>query len=106
MRRRCRLFLLAMTFMILTLFSSKSAFAGSITGKVNFTGTAPANEPLSMAADPVCASLHSEPVYAETVMANENGTLQNVFVYIKEGLEGKTFSLPTSPVTIDQKGCQ
>jgi len=59
-----------------------------------------------MAADPTCASLHSEPVFAETVIANSNGTLKNVFVYVKEGLEGKTFPAPTTPVTIDQKGCQ
>lgn len=88
------------------LFLSKGLFAGSITGKVNFTGTAPQGEQISMSADPVCASLHSEPVFAETVIVNDNGTLRNVFVYVKEGLEGKTFPAPTEAVTIDQKGCQ
>ena len=58
-----------------------------------------------MSADPVCAGLHSEPVYQETVVANSNGTLKNVFVYVKEGLEGKTFPVPTEPAVIDQKGC-
>ena len=85
---------------------SPSSFAGTVSGKINFTGTAPANEQISMAADPTCASLHSGPVFAETVIANSNGTLKNVFVYVKEGLEGKTFPAPTTPVTIDQKGCQ
>ena len=97
---------LAMTvIMVALLFLPKPAFAGSITGKVNFTGTPPQMEQISMNADPVCAGLHSEPVYAETVIANSNGTLKNVFVYVKEGLEGKTFPAPTTPVTIDQKGC-
>ena len=85
---------------------SKPLFAGSITGKINFTGTAPKLEPISMGADPVCQSLHSESVYPETVVANDNGTLRNVFVYVKEGLEGKTFPTPATAVPIDQKGCQ
>jgi hypothetical protein len=36
---------------------------------------------------------------------NSNGTLSNVFVYIKSGLEDKTFEPPSTPMTIDQKGC-
>ena len=36
---------------------------------------------------------------------NDNGTLKNVFVYVQEGLEGKTFPTPAAPVTLDQKGC-
>ena len=83
----------------------KSVFAGSVTGKVNFTGTAPQMEQVSMAADPVCTGLHSEPVYTETVVANANGTLKNVFVYVKEGLEGQSFPAPTEAVTFDQHGC-
>ncbi len=95
--------LLAMTFMFIL---SHNLFAAAVTGKINFTGTAPQMEKISMNADPVCASLHSEPVIEETVVVNSNGTLKNVFVYVKEGLEGKTFPAPTAPVTIDQKGCQ
>ncbi|MBI4395242.1 MAG: hypothetical protein HY583_03485 [Candidatus Omnitrophica bacterium] len=91
--------------MTLIYFFSAPAFAGIISGKVNFTGTPPVNEQISMNADPVCASLHSEPVYAETVLVNENGTLRNVFVYVKEGLESQTFPVPSESVTIDQKGC-
>ncbi len=94
--------LIAVTFF---LFLSQ-LFAGTVTGKVNFTGTAPVNEKISMNADPVCSSLHATPVFTETVLANDNKTLKNVFVYVKEGLEGKTFPTPSTPVTIDQKGCQ
>jgi len=91
---------------IILLSISGPVFAGSVSGKVNFTGTAPQMEAISMTADPVCAGLHSEPVYAETVVANANGTLKNVFVYVKEGLEGKTFPAPAEPVMMDQSGCQ
>jgi plastocyanin len=90
---------------IVFLSFTQSVFAGSVTGKINFTGTAPQAEMVSMAADPACAGLHSEPVYTETVAVNLNGTLKNAFVYVKEGLEGKTFPAPTEPVQLDQQGC-
>ena len=36
----------------------------------------------------------------------DNGALQNVFVYIKDGLGNKyLFDTPTDPVVLDQKGC-
>ena len=87
------------------ILNSNLLFAGTVTGKINFTGTAPQNEQISMGADPTCASLHSDPVFAETVLANPNNTLKNVFVYVKEGLQTKP-AAPSAAVTIDQKGCQ
>ncbi len=90
------------TFIFLAGFS---AFAGTITGKANFTGTAPAPQKISMDADATCASLHSEPVYTEDVVLNSDNTLRHVFVYVKEGLEGKTFPAPATSVVMDQKGC-
>lgn len=95
---------LSIYFAILTLVMPFSALAGEVTGKVAFTGTAPAAATIDMNADPYCAGQHSEPVMTEEVVVND-GTLQNVFVYVKEGLEGKTFDTPTAPVILDQKGC-
>lgn len=91
---------------IFLLLFNNYLFAGTVTGKVNFTAAAPQMEPISMNADPVCAGLHTEPVYAETVLVNANGTIKNVFVHVKEGLEGQTFPAPAEPVTLDQKGCR
>jgi plastocyanin len=78
---------------------------GTITGKIAFQGQAPKLKPLSMEADEACAKKHSGPVYPEAVIANSNGTLRNVLVRVKTGLEGKTFSVPDQPVTLDQEGC-
>jgi plastocyanin len=78
---------------------------GTLVGKVNFQGQPPKLKPLSMEADPVCAKKHSDPVYPETVVANRNNTLRNILVRVKTGLEGKTFSVPDEPVTLDQEGC-
>lgn len=96
---------LSIAILFLTLSVSVSAFAGEITGKVAFTGTAPEMSVLDMNADPYCAGAHAEPVKSEEVVVNPNGTLKNVFVYVKIGLEGKTFEVPATPAVIDQKGC-
>jgi len=84
-----------------------AAGAASITGKVAFEGTAPERRRIATDADPVCASMHADkPLMTEDVIVNANGTLENVFVYVKKGLEGKAFDVPKTPVIIDQKGCQ
>jgi hypothetical protein len=56
-------------------------------------------------ADAVCAAKHSGPVQPDAVVVNSNGTLRNVFVYIKSGLEDKKFEVPGSQVELDQDGC-
>lgn len=88
------------------LAESPAAAAGSasVTGSVRFEGTTPAPEKVKMAADPVCAQQHTEPVYTEDVVVNSNGTLKNVVVFVKEGLSG-SFPAPSTPVVLDQKGC-
>jgi plastocyanin len=35
----------------------------------------------------------------------DNGRLANAFVYVSDGLGGRTFAVPDAPVTIDQRGC-
>ena len=89
----------------IAIFLSGTAFAGTVTGKVSFTGTAPAQQKISMDADATCSGMHPDPVYTEEVAVNPDNTLRNVFVYVKEGLEGKTFPTPAEHVVMDQKGC-
>lgn len=55
--------------------------------------------------DPVCAGGHQDPVYVEDGEVNSNGTLPNVFVYVKSGAEKSTFAVPRKPVVLDQRGC-
>lgn len=80
--------------------------AATLSGSVQFEGTAPESKVVDMGADPTCKSAHSGPVYMEDVLVNENGTLKNVFVYVKEGLEGQTFEKPKEKVVLDQLGCR
>lgn len=98
---------LKLTVLILTLILGlpSLAMAGDVTGKVAFTGAAPEAATLDMNADPFCAGANAEAVKSEETVVNANGTLKNVFIHVKAGLEGKTFDTPTTPVVMDQKGC-
>src|SRR3989338_3991006 len=60
-----------------------SLFAGTITGKALFEGSPGENQKIDMAADPVCSSLHPEGLFDERVVVNQNKTLKNIFVYLK-----------------------
>jgi plastocyanin len=60
---------------------------------------------IDMSEDPACVEAHHTKAYDESLVVNKRGDLGNVFVYVKSGLEGKHFASPTTPVTIDQRGC-
>jgi len=81
------------------------AGSAAITGTVQFSGTAPAPAKIKMDADPQCLLQHQGAVLAQEVVVNANGTLKNVFVYVKTGLEGKTFPSPSAAAKLDQHGC-
>jgi plastocyanin len=83
--------------------ASKST--ASITGKVSFEGAKPNLAKLQMNADPVCMKAHTSPVFEQTVEVNDNGTLKDVFIYVKEGADKWTFTPPSDPVVLDQRGC-
>jgi hypothetical protein len=82
------------------------ATAGSVGGKVMFTGSAPEPEEIRMDAEPTCQEQYPDGAFTETVVVNDDGTLQNVFVYVKEGLGGLKFPGPTEGAVLDQKGCR
>jgi plastocyanin len=86
-------------------FKVDAATAGVVTGTVKFTGKKPARKRIDMSEDPACVEAHHGKAYNEPVVVDQNGRLANVFVYLKSGLEGKKFEVPTTPVVIDQRGC-
>ena len=85
----------------------KAAGEGSITGTVKLNGTAPHMKGIDMSKDPYCAAQHKDkPATLENVMVGANGGLQNVVLYISEGLSGAAASAVSSQEpTFDQKGC-
>jgi plastocyanin len=76
-----------------------------VRGSVRFEGKLPAARAISMAADPECAKQHSMPVMAQEVLTDAKGDLQNVIVFVSEGLGDGTFDAPSQPVVVEQKGC-
>src|SRR3954462_1844635 len=54
------------------------ATAATIKGKVTLDGTAPANAPIKMNADPYCMSANKTPQTQETYMVGKGGELGNV----------------------------
>ena len=82
------------------------ATAGTVTGKILFTGKAPARKKIDMDEDPQCAKLHKGGfIYDDQVEVGRKGGMGNAFVYIKSGLEGKKFEPPSQHVVVDQRGC-
>jgi hypothetical protein len=81
------------------------ASAATITGKVKFEGTPSAPKNLDMSATPACAKAHTSPAKTEDVVAASDGSLKYAFVYVKSGLPDKTWPVPATSVTLDQKGC-
>jgi plastocyanin len=80
------------------------ATAGSIMGRVTFEGTPPKPAAIRMDSDPNCVQQGAGGT-DETVVVGEGGAVQNVFVYVKDGLGNLRFPVPSAPVVLDQKGC-
>ena len=81
--------------------------ASTVTGTVTFDGKVPPLKPLAMDADPACAKKHTAPVANEALILGTGNTMANILVYVTKGVPaGKTYPAPTTPVVIDQNGCQ
>jgi len=82
------------------------ATAGTITGRVVVEGTPPKAQTIRVDGDKTCATLvPGAERQTETWVVGEGGGLANVFVYVKTGLEGRSFPVPTEPVVLDQQNC-
>jgi hypothetical protein len=84
-----------------------AAGEGKITGTVKLDGAAPHMKGIDMGKDPFCSKAHaSDPGHLETYVVGSSGGLENVVVYITEGLTGPAASqtAATEPV-FDQKNC-
>ncbi len=81
------------------------ATVGEVTGRVIFEGVKPQPQRINMDQDPVCMEKRHAPVFAEDGAVNANGTLPNVFVYVKAGAENYTFAPPSNHAVLMQAGC-
>jgi hypothetical protein len=92
--------------------ASSRAPAGSIRGQVGVSGSAtlsgapPAGKAIDMTGDDYCGRVNAgQQVLDRTVVADEQGRLAEVVVYVKEGLARGNHPVPQEPVTLDQQNC-
>src|SRR5690349_12685724 len=84
-----------------------TATAGKITGVAKLEGTPPPRPPLRMGGDPVCEAAAGPNPQSEAVLVAGDGAIQNVFVYVKDGLDpAYSFDPPSGPLVFDQRGCK
>lgn len=95
-----------MLMVLLILFvCSPRMFAGTVSGKVTYTGTPAKPRTIDMSNEPSCAMQHATPVTSETVVTGPNNALENVVVYVSSGAPDDG-QVPALAVTFEQKGCQ
>ena len=83
------------------------ATAGTVTVAVKFEGTPPAPKMMRLDGDPKCVTENgASEVADESLVVGDNQSLQNVFVYVKDGLGAYGFPVPTEPVVLDQDKCR
>ena len=78
------------------LYSTQNVSAaadGKISGTVKLDGTAPHMKPIDMSKDPVCVKAHEgHPAVLENVIVGQGGGLENVVLYLSEGLPASAAS--------------
>ncbi len=81
--------------------------AAEVTGKVSLKGTPPPEKAIAaLKADPNCGKANTAAeVKTRLYVVGADSGLANTLVYVKKGLEGKTFTAPAEKPLIDQKGC-
>jgi Carboxypeptidase regulatory-like domain len=84
-----------------------AAGEGKISGTVKLDGTAPHMRPIDMSKDPYCVKVHqNSPVHLDTVEVGSGGGLENVVLYISQGLPASAENeVPSAVPVFDQKGC-
>lgn len=81
------------------------ATTSTISGIITFDGEPPKPPPIDMSQDPACVMGKVPPNFGEAYAVNKTH-LQNVYVYIKEGLIWDVIAPPPPRAVLDQKGCK
>jgi plastocyanin len=78
-----------------------------LTGRVILDGTPPPAEVIRLDGDPKCAALaQGEERRTEYVVVGPQNSLQNAFVYVKDGVPARLYPVPAQPVVLDQQSCR
>ncbi len=78
-----------------------------IKGSVKIKGDIPKRRKVRIEGDPKCAALHKGAEYlSDELVTDPAGNVQHAFVYVKKGLEEKTFEVPKKQATLEQRMCR
>jgi hypothetical protein len=94
---------LAMISVIATGCSPKLEKHPEITGKVALKSTPPLE--IAIQFDPASARLQPTGATTRHYLVSQDGRLANVFVYVKQGLEGQEFTIPQVPAVMEIRRC-
>lgn len=80
---------------------------GTLTGRIVLDGTPPPSEVIRLDGDPKCEALAAGAERrTEYIVVGADNAVQNVFVYVKDGLAPSLYPVPSTPVVLDQQGCR
>ena len=78
----------------------------TVSGRITLKGTVPEARLIKASqSDPLCM-VEGGTIRSELIVVGPNNSLQNVFLYVKDGLGDRTFQAPKAPVVLDQSGCK
>ena len=77
--------------------------SASVAGVVKFDGAPTKPTRINMSQDPNCKP--SSPSLAEDIVVGANGGVEDVVVYVADGLGDRTFQPAAQPAVLEQKGC-
>ncbi len=94
------------TWRIVPVVSGAPEGGTTLSGQVKFSGVAPKPTKIDMSQDPLCSKARTGPASTEDIVVNGDGGLENVVVYVSDGLTTHNFQPPQQPAVFEQKGCQ
>jgi plastocyanin len=102
----CILVALSVSVVMMAGWAAPADAPASVKGTVKFDGPAPKMAKIDMSQDPLCAKAHPTPATTEDIVVGSSGGLDNVVVYVSDGLTTHDFQPPQQPAVLEQKGCQ
>ena len=82
------------------------ASAVTVTGRVFYDGVPPRPRQVDLSGCPQCLASLRGPIYDDSLLVNEDGTMQNVVVSVSSGLpRDARLPSPPDPIVLDQKYC-
>jgi hypothetical protein len=84
--------------------SKDAADFGTLAGKVKYTGRKKPGK-LKIATE-FCINANPDGIMSEKFLVGSGGELAGCVVYVKRGLSGISFDVPTEPLVLDQVNCR